>query len=153
MLNSVASDADGWYNTLSDPIDEDKEILLDANDVKHVGATFRLTCAIGDQALLTIVLDNDEANLTGTNQSSKIRMSLPIFDKSRSKFCVQPTKHIKKTWNCILQYGTMPYSKVLLTCDEYLNAGLNIPHRNEDAVTDTVSSDTPAPTHQQLISL
>jgi hypothetical protein len=114
MLISVASDADEWYNTLSDPIDEDREILLDANDVKHVRATYQLTLAIGDEALLTFVLDNDEANLTGTDLSSKIRMSQPNSDKCRSKFCVQPTKQIKKTFNCITQDGTMPYSKVLL---------------------------------------
>jgi hypothetical protein len=143
---SVHSDDDEWHNESSGPIDEDKEILLTVNtdDVNHVGATHQFTCAIGDQAPLTIVLDNDEASLIATNRSSKIRMSLPNFDQSRSKFCIRPTKRIEKTFNCITQCGTMPYSKVLLTCDEYLNSRLNIPHRNEDAVTDTVSSDTPA---------
>jgi hypothetical protein len=120
-LNSVASDADEWYKILPDLIGEDKQVLLDTFDVSHVGATYRLTCAIGDQAPLTIILDNDEANLIATNRSSKVRMSQPSVDKSMYRFCVQPTKQIKKTLNCITQYVTMPCSKVLLNCDEHLN--------------------------------
>jgi hypothetical protein len=37
----------------------------------------------------------------------------------------------------------MPYSKVLLNCNEYLSSELNTPQKNEDARTDTISSDTP----------
>jgi hypothetical protein len=67
VLDGVNSDFDERYNTSLDLLDEEEELLVDPDDLKDVGATYQLTCAIGDQAPLTIVLENYEANLIATN--------------------------------------------------------------------------------------